>query len=247
MNDSTQRLDNPKASDVLGERAKSNKPYAGVNGSVREKLFSSFSAGKLSLSWSQHPSCQGIASSLGGQDNWQFEAMPLPFDRDQHLIPWISRFHLGEKVIGILHGHAPDGDDQISTAPVNSFGFGHEWALSTSLANDLESPHPSMLSRPVRNKRGYEQSMIGLIDPRHAGIRTNHLPPLDELGHDSRNRPHRNGESDPGALPGAAGNGGVHSDQQAGAVEERPARISWIDGGIGLNDRLDGPAVSGRE
>ncbi len=65
---------------------------------------------------------------------------------------------------------------------------------------------------------------------------------LDELRNDLVHGVDRDGEADAGARPARRGDGRVHPDEAARAVEERSSRVPGVDGGVGLDDPLDLPS-----
>src|SRR5262249_47009125 len=48
-------------------------------------------------------------------------------------------------------------------------------------------------------------------------------------------------KANPHGGAGRAVDGRVHADEPARAVEQRPSRVTWVDGCIGLDDALDDP------
>jgi len=76
---------------------------------------------------------------------------------------------------------------------------------------------------------------------RYPEPRPDELAVLDQLRDDAIDSVDRYGKTDSGKSPARAHNLGIHADQAAGAVEQGPSGISWIDSGIGLNNPLNRP------
>ena len=121
--------------------------------------------------------------------------------------------------------------------------FVDERPLPLLLAHDLEALQSGPLGRAAGGQRGDQQTVVGLIDPHDARLRPPHVAVGDQLRHDAGDRVDGDGEAHAGALARLAGDGRVHADHAAMAVQERPAGIARIDRRVDLNDRLD---ASGR-
>src|SRR2546425_1256189 len=80
-----------------------------------------------------------------------------------------------------------------------------------------------------------------LGDEGGADARLDGAPSRDELRHEPRDRVDRNREADPGRRPARAEDRGADADEPAAGVEQRAARVSGIDGGVGLDDVADAP------
>src|SRR5438094_472227 len=80
-----------------------------------------------------------------------------------------------------------------------------------------------------------------LGDEGGADARLDGAPSRDELRHEPRDRVDRNREADAGRRPARAEDRGADADEPAAGVEQRAARVSGIDGGVGLDDVADAP------
>jgi hypothetical protein len=65
----------------------------------------------------------------------------------------------------------------------------------------------------------------------------------NELGHDPLDGSHGNRETDPRRGAARADDCGVDADHPSFEVEERPAGVAGIDGGVGLDNLSDEPPV----
>src|SRR5262249_47498713 len=75
----------------------------------------------------------------------------------------------------------------------------------------------------------------------NAETRPRYLAVADELRHHAVDLIHRDGEADPGVGPGRAEDRRVDTDQPAGAVQQRTARVARVDGRVRLDHVLHGP------
>src|SRR5206468_8097163 len=73
----------------------------------------------------------------------------------------------------------------------------------------------------------------------------NHLTAADQLRHDAIDGIDRDGETDARVGAGRAVYSGVDADQQAGAIQQRPAGIPRIDRRIGLDHAANRPPRDG--
>ena len=102
-------------------------------------------------------------------------------------------------------------------------------------------------SRTIRNNFGHNRALRCLYSERRGQLRseflevnsqarTSNRAVLFQLGHDVTDQVYRNGEAYT-LIPSAPGkNRCVDSDQLATSIDERAARVSGIDGGIGLDE-----------
>ena len=125
--------------------------------------------------------------------------------------------------------------------------FVGERALLAALLHDAKAAQAGLLGRAAGRQRGDQQSVLGLQHAGDAGVGADHAAVLDQLRHDAGDVGHRNGKAHAGALAGGAGDGRVHADQPAVAVQQRPARVARIDRRVDLNDRLDRAVIAGRQ
>src|SRR6185503_15724302 len=68
---------------------------------------------------------------------------------------------------------------------------------------------------------------------------------LHEVARDFLNHVARNGEANAGAASGLRNDRRVDTDNLAGRVEQWPAGVAGVDGGVGLNNAVDNAAILG--
>ena len=170
------------------------------------------------------------------------ETLPLLTAADHcqdHLLAGLLALHRVEKIVAAADGLAVDRHDQVGGGPVDRLKLVNDGALPPLLPHDLGPLQPGALRRPPRRQRFDQQPLVGLIHPADP-----HLGPADpavgdQLRDDPRDGIDGNGETHPHALARAAGDGRVHADHAAMAVQQRPAGIARVDCRVDLNDRLD--------
>ncbi len=88
-----------------------------------------------------------------------------------------------------------------------------------------------------------EPPPILVLQKGHPDTGPNYLAVFDDLGNDLLDGIHRYGKTDARIGAGAGIYHGVHADQFAVGVEQGPAGIAGVDGGIGLDHIADGNAA----
>ena len=86
------------------------------------------------------------------QNHRNVEAVPLPLDRDQHLIARVSRLDRRQEIVRSPHGLPSHGDDQIRSGPVDPLELRDERPLPPPFADDLEAAEPGPLGRALRGR-----------------------------------------------------------------------------------------------
>jgi len=122
--------------------------------------------------------------------------------------------------------------------------------MSIDFGDHIALLEPSLFRRGTRNdlgdqcpgRAGFEFELLGQrgvkilnLDTQHAAL---NLAVLDQLLHDYLGNVAGNGKTDTDISPAPTGscNGGIDTDHLAGHVDQWPTGITWIDGGIGLNE-----------
>ena len=72
-----------------------------------------------------------------------------------------------------------------------------------------------------------------------ADVRAGHFAGLDKLPRDEHEHVRGDGEADSFVVARIAGDAGVDADHFALQVDQRPAAVAGIDGGVGLQEILD--------
>mmetsp|Transcript_21570 Transcript_21570/g.44074 ORF Transcript_21570/g.44074 Transcript_21570/m.44074 type:complete len:223 (+) Transcript_21570:106-774(+) len=156
---------------------------------------------------------------------------------------WLVLLERTEQVLVGRHRCAVDGHDHVAQ---------HDAAEAP-----LERREPELRRGAARHHLGDDGSRklaaealaeLGarhVIEERDTKRRPCILAVSEDLAYDARDGVDGDGEADTHVGTDAAGriDHRVDSDQPAGGVEERPARVARVDGGVGLDAVLDRPAT----
>lgn len=88
-----------------------------------------------------------------------------------------------------------------------------------------------------------QQALIELFVHLNAQRRTDVLTGLDELRDYAHDGVHRHGETNPGRGAGGVIDRRVDADEPSCRIEQRPTGVARVDGGVGLDQVIDGRAA----